>query len=97
MFDDTTMAVTMFTYTSDGAVFSHEGPDVWTTTRLVNGSGTFRYEVSPAATRCTSRWQGELADALGTKPAQITPEELIIYAENIAVRVDYFVQIRTFD
>lgn len=95
MFDNGTATSTMFTWTFDNANYLHSGTADWPTARMVNGSGTFQYDHSPSSTACNSVWQGEERGGAGMPPAGITPDEFHIYAENVLVRLQYFIQIRT--
>jgi hypothetical protein len=94
LFDSGTSTSTMFTWTFDNSNYMHSGTANWPTVRLANGAGSFAYAHSPTATECSSVWQGDIRGGVGTAPA-ITPDEFHIYAENVLMRVQYFIQIRT--
>lgn len=96
MFDDGVDTSTFFTYTLDNMTFDHDGMQQWTG-RVASGEGTFTYEITPSTVSCTSVWQGDEIRVSGTPPAAIVPDSFVLYAENISVRVRYFIQIRTFD
>jgi hypothetical protein len=65
------------------------------TARLAGGSGTLAMTVDPGNARCQSSWSEEVNDAGGPRPTGIVPEELWLYADEIDVRIGYFVHIHT--
>jgi hypothetical protein len=92
LFDSGTASLLKYSYSTDnmtypGAAFTSA------TIRTGNGSGTLRFEIGAG---CSSTWNGEPLTGFGQPPA-ITTNQMKIYAENIDLRIDYFVQIRTND
>ena len=85
---------TMFTYSVDGSSFLHDGVAPWLQP-LANGGGTFEYLLTGTTARCRSAWLGDVRAVEGTRPPSIVPQRLTLYAENIEVRVQWIVQIRT--
>jgi hypothetical protein len=93
---DAGSSVLKFTYTVDKSTFPGVSfEDVSTT--IANGSGTLRYEVGGGASGgCSAVWNGESVSAKGIPP-EIPTTAFLLYAEELDVRVHYFVQIRTSD
>jgi hypothetical protein len=95
LFDDTSTAL-QFTYTFDGSSYQHGGSTP-ATNRLASGSGTFLYDVSPTTARCASTWHAEPLMVTAAVPTGIPAEVVQIYAEDVDLQVDYFIDIRTND
>jgi hypothetical protein len=90
---DNGVANLQFTYTLDGSNFVHPGVEQ-AMNRLAAGAGRLRFERDAANVRCGATWSGETLETGGPTPA-IAADNLVIYAENVTVRIQYFVQIRT--
>jgi len=99
LFDDGTRTLLSFTTTVDNVVYEHPGSSP--VPRFANGGGTFSYELMPTTARCDARWRSGNSSAtsstLTSRPTTIATEVLVLYAENVEVRLRYFVQIRTDD
>lgn len=92
MFDNGTPLL-QFTYTFDGVNFLH--PQTTNApTRLVPTSARLQMARDATNVRCGAVWAGQQLAASGATPA-LAANELVIYAENIDVRIRYMVQIRT--
>jgi hypothetical protein len=87
-------ASTMFTYTTDGSTFLHDGISPWSQP-LANGGGTFEYLLDGSIARCRSTWLGDVRAVEGVWPVSIVPERFTLYADNLDVQIQWFVQIRT--
>ncbi len=95
LFDSGTDTTLFVTYSYDNITFRH--PAAAATQRLAGGSGTFSYELGARDARCRSTWRGGTGTAAATVPTDIAVEALTLYAENIELRLRYFVQIATLD
>jgi hypothetical protein len=95
MFDTTASTITQYTWTFDNANYNHSDPKNWGGPRLVPGTGTFAYELTPTSTRCTSIWNGTTVTSSGARPAGIADDIFHIYAEAMFTRVQWVIQIRT--
>ncbi len=82
-----------FTYTFDDSNFNHPGVQP-AGQRLGQHEGRLQLERDTTNVRCAANWNGESLVTGGATPA-IIPEYVSLYAENAAVRIQYFVQIRT--
>ncbi|HUS30893.1 MAG TPA: thrombospondin type 3 repeat-containing protein, partial [Kofleriaceae bacterium] len=82
MYDDGVDTSTMFTFTTDGTNFQHDGVNTWTS-RLANGGGTFEYNIVGPNARCRGAWRGEVRLVEGVRPATITPQRFTVYVENV--------------
>jgi hypothetical protein len=82
-----------FTYTLDGSNFVHPGVQP-AANRLPQGAGRLQMERDPTNVRCSASWVGETLVTGGATPA-LAADNLVIYAENVTVRISYFVEIRT--
>ena len=82
-----------FTYTFDDTNFMHPGVQP-ATQRLGQHEGRLQLARDTTNVRCAANWGGETLVTGGATPA-IVPEYISLYAENAAVRIKYFVQIRT--
>lgn len=82
-----------FTYTVDGSTYFHPGstPIVH---RLAQGDGRLQLERDATNVRCSASWSGETL-AVGGPTPDLVAANVVIYAENVDVRIQYFVQIRT--
>jgi hypothetical protein len=67
----------------------------WGATRLANGSGTFSYDISATQATCTSTWQTNQRIGTAARPSGIALERFSIYGENLLMRVQWFIEIRT--
>jgi hypothetical protein len=95
MYDDGSTTTTQFTWTFNGTTYSHAGQAGWGTTRLANGLGTFTYNYSPTTVGCSSTWDGVMRSGTGATPTGISPDYFHLYAENLLVNVQWFIQIET--
>jgi hypothetical protein len=82
-----------FTYTFDGTNFVHPGIQP-AAHRLEQGDGRLQLQRDATNVRCSASWSGETLVTGGATPA-IPADNLVIYAENVTVRISYFVEIRT--
>lgn len=96
MYDNGTQSNVMFTYTLDDVSYTSPSRTTFSP-RFANGAGTFMYEVSSANGRCAMTWTGASTGASAPRPAGIAAEELDLYAQNVDIRLAYFLQIRTDD
>jgi hypothetical protein len=96
VYDNATTSSLNFTYTFDDVDFPSDGTTNLST-RFANGTGTFIYEVMANTARCTSLWRSELEQVVGNLPVGISVDRVDLYAQNINVRIAYFLQIRTND
>jgi len=86
-------ALLQYTYTLDGSTFLHPGSTP-AAHRLAQADGRLQLERDATNVRCQTRWSGELLTVGGATPA-IAANTLVLYAENVDVRIQYFIQIRT--
>jgi hypothetical protein len=93
IYDTGAQAFSQFTWTFNDSTYTSAGRANFTS-RLANNSGTFAYEVQPTTVACNPFWQGTNYLGNAARPA-IAAERFSIYAENLLVRVQYFIQIRT--
>ncbi len=93
LYDGGTDTSLFFTVTYDNMVYVHRA--VAPMPRLASGSGTFSYEIDPVTARCGATWRGVAGAASASRPTDIATEVLSLYAENVEIRLRYFVQIRT--
>ncbi len=95
MFDTGVKSALQYSYTFDGTSYTTQGsqPQVQ---RVVGGSGDLTYELAASTATCTSSWHGEASTSNAVLPTFIV-DSIELYAENLAVRFDYFLQIRTDD
>jgi hypothetical protein len=83
------------TWTFDNQTYMH-GPGVAATNRLTSGSGRFAFDTSSADSACSTTWHGEqLQTPPVATPTGISVDSLQLYAENVDLTIDYFIQIRT--
>jgi hypothetical protein len=94
MYDNGSNTVTQFTWTFDNVSYMHGTPASWGATRLANGSGTFSYDLDASQVTCSSTWQGNQRIGTAARPA-IAAEKFMIYCENLLMRVQYIIIIRT--
>ena len=95
MYDSGAATSTQFTWTLDDVSYMHAGTTSWGATRLANGSGMFTFTLTPTSVACTSTWQGMTINTGNAARPAIAAQRLFIYSENLLMRVDYFIQIRT--
>ena len=95
MFDDTAASALKFTYTFDNVAYTIADQDP-AAVQMTNGAGRFSMATAGTTATCQSSWHGEALTASAAIPA-ITVDQLLLYAENIDVSLDYFVQIHTDD
>lgn len=81
------------TSTTDGNNFPH-GTVANLSQSFSGGSGRFSFQNTGTAITCKGTWRGQQLTSTGTGPA-ITPIQIELYAEDIDVRLNYFIQIRT--
>jgi hypothetical protein len=94
IFDDGVKATTMFTYTTNLTMFTHDGVAPWTT-QLASGGGNFELLLTATTARCRSSWRGDVKLVEGMRPTAITADRFMLYAENVSLHVQWLVQIRT--
>ena len=82
-----------FTYTLDNTNYIHPGLDP-AAQRLGQHAGRLRLERDKTNVRCAANWSAQTLATGGATPP-IIPAYISLYAENVAVRIQYFVQIRT--
>lgn len=92
MFDNGT-SLLQFTYTLDGVNFVHPGSTLAAHSIVMN-SGRLQMQHSSTQVACRAVWGGE-ALATGGPTPPLDANALVIYAENVDVRIRYIVQIRT--
>ncbi len=92
MYDDGTPLL-QFTYTLDGVTYVHPGFQDAAHSVATN-SGRLQMQRSATKVACSAVWGGEPLQAGGPTPG-IDANTLVIYAQNVDVRVRYMVQIRT--
>lgn len=92
MFDNGT-SLLQFTYTFDGVNYTHPQTTL-APTRLVPTSARLQMTRDAANVKCGAVWAGQQLTASGATPA-LAATFLVLYAENIDVRIRYMVQIRT--
>lgn len=80
-----------FTLTTDGATFDH--PASTPIPRFANQRGMLRYEIDASEVRCATTWG--LADERSVRSPRpaIATDVFTIYAENVELRVHYFLHI----
>ncbi|HEX5062346.1 MAG TPA: thrombospondin type 3 repeat-containing protein [Kofleriaceae bacterium] len=94
MYDNGSSTATQFTWTFDNMTYMHGAPSSWGATRLANGSGTFSYDLDVSQVTCKSTWQSNQRISTAARPA-IAAEKFMIYGENLLMRVQYIIIIRT--
>jgi hypothetical protein len=77
----------------DGASYTHPGMQQ-ATNALANGDGTLRYDLQQGSARCASTLHGETLEVNAPAPA-FAVDSLRLFANNVDVRIDYLVMIRT--
>jgi hypothetical protein len=92
LYEDTN-ALLQLTYTLDGTSFVH--PDSVDTPALANGRGALAAAIDPTSGTCRLAWNDMPFSATGSRPSEIDLQVLALYAENVEVDLDYFLQIRT--
>ncbi|MDQ3366932.1 MAG: hypothetical protein M3680_16035 [Myxococcota bacterium] len=95
LFDNGSESFLFFTYTYDNVTFTHPGNVA--APRLGGGSGTFSYELGPTDARCATTWRGVARETTAPARDDLAVERLILYADNIELRLRYFVQIASMD
>ncbi|MBA3542018.1 MAG: hypothetical protein H0T79_20550 [Deltaproteobacteria bacterium] len=81
------------TTTTDNMTYLH--PASAPMPQFANGDGVFSYGLDASTMRCAATWKGVDGVANAARPADIATEMFHIYAENVVVRLRYFIQIRT--
>lgn len=90
---DNGTSLLQFTYTLDGTTFIHPGSTA-APTPLVPTTARLRLARDAGKVGCSAVWGGQPLSTGGPTPA-IAANTLVIYAENVDVRIRYMVQIRT--
>ncbi len=96
LYDTGSRSQLQFTSTLDGIDYTGQDRQVLAT-RFANGAGTFSFEVAATMGRCGTTWRGQALESVGTIPSGIAREEVHLFAENVDIRVAYFLQLRTDD
>jgi hypothetical protein len=86
-------AMLLLTYTLDGMTFVH--PDFVGTSALANGRGALAVAIDATSGTCQLAWNAMTYSATGARPSEIDLQVVALYAENVDVDLDYFLQIRT--
>lgn len=92
LYDDGAAANLFFTVTTDGTTFDH--PAGIPISRFASGSGRLHFDLSPTTVGCATTWSGNMATLTSSRPAQAA-DIVSVYAENVLLRLRYFVHIRT--
>ena len=83
----------LLTYTLDSMTFVH--PDFVGTSPLANGRGALAVAIDATSGTCRLAWNAMTYTATGARPSEIDLQVVSLYAENVDVDLDYFLQIRT--
>jgi hypothetical protein len=95
LYDTGSSTLTQFTWTLNDSTYMHAGTMTWSGARLANGSGTFSFELTAATVSCSSTWQTVTINTGNAARPAVAAQRLFIYSENLLMRVNYFIQIRT--
>ncbi len=91
---DDGMSQLNFMYTFTGAIFMNDGR-ADATNRISNGTGELRFDAAPTSAHCESNLHAEPLEVTGTPPSSIHPRELQLYSNDIEVKLDYVIDIKT--